>query len=1409
MRGVAIRIPAIWRILLLSAALAVCGTAVADDTPTTPPALLGTVAYDADLAYNAEPTARTNATTVTLHLIGAEGWYDAVHLAENVAFSSNTQSHWRPPLGNYDGGTTITFILSPGDALKTIWAVLDGGGETFSTPPTSATLTLDTTQPDVTTRTLQTQPNLRLHVSMVFSEPVHEFTAGDIWLGGVALAVENFAGGGEGTEGTEYAFDVVASGEGELTIGFYTEDVFDLAGNPVIEQASPLAEYYPFTPLETPGATESAALIGGLFSPETGLPFGMEEFGAGGGSMLLGSLPEVWVDFLWASIDPDGSQSDPFHTLDDGLAAVADGGTVTIKAGSTAETFTGANKIGQNVRLEAWNGAARLGDPNAPLIQPPAITTQPQNKTVNWGGQATFTVAATGTAPLAYQWMKNGEPVSDNARISGANTNALTILNLRLTDQGGYRCQAINSAGSVLSNSAQLTVSFTPVFNGSRVRIVSDPFKYYAGEPPNYTEPPGYGDLDYIFNRGAVYDNALWRGVNPTPPSVSIPPSANDYNMEKSVAGHGDIWPLTWVETVDSRPILYMANGDGYGLSYLPLGYTTFSYPDPLTIVNPGPDRFLVADVVPAPRLAVNVFDGVPGDFAQLSNTSGNYENGHGETRARFIWIDPTLPEGSAYKNVDKFIDFDVEDMHADDEPTKRLSVYWNDSEVKPTGMLYINGKLYMACHRHDDNFAVNPAYDAHVFSSEETTVEGVDYELGEFWEPQADDDPEDDMERLGTGVLRRIDFRSPTWTDYRFTTPVFIQFGEAYADFDDAFPSGDVPTAEQGEVYVYALSTHHSWWNRDELYLGRVKVGDGAGWTTDDIRDGTKWEYWSGMEYTDFGGQKRLWPRWASDVDLANAVLHSDGEIGQPSIIYHQPSDKYYMTTWTNSDRETLDGRIEPEDDNPYGGRHDNRWFLWEADRPWGPWKKIFTNDFHGRQNDHPDVIMQLNAEGEPDRFGAYGFMGYAIQIVPTWFEDASEGGWKIWLLQSGFWQTVGAYTGPCWLWDGQYTTEFIQLHIKPEPMSGDNVVPIMENYQQNDHKMPGALLQKRIGYLFEAQRDFHATHIGRYYDTGNALNHALKLLEVDVNGGQASPVGLLDVSLSVGMNSTTGLMDRHGFQYGSTGVPVLLEKGKKYLVLSDESNADYYYGDPDAETPDNPDIPEIKAGNSITVMNYAVETGTGTNVWDLGTVTNGAHPGNSMGLVNLLIADESATFAEAGNLGLTGQESIYAGMNFTADQPVIVTHLGRYKYLASFPNQLKHEIKILRTTTQREHEPSWAQVAWGIVDMANAPESDGFVYAELETPVRLEAGETYLLVSREYNTTEAGGSEVYFHGNSNVTWPMLSYPQDVGIQVIGAGYFSVDTRIWNQITGQDAIDPNFESMEDRCFGPLSFKFK
>jgi|GEM_PF-307023 len=86
----------------------------------------------------------------------------------------------------------------------------------------------------------------------------------------------------------------------------------------------------------------------------------------------------------------------------------------------------------------------------------PAITTQPAAQDVPIGGNATFTVVASGTAPLTYQWRKNGTD------IAGATASTLTLTGVSAADVADYSVVVTNSVDSVTSNAAALTV-FTPV----------------------------------------------------------------------------------------------------------------------------------------------------------------------------------------------------------------------------------------------------------------------------------------------------------------------------------------------------------------------------------------------------------------------------------------------------------------------------------------------------------------------------------------------------------------------------------------------------------------------------------------------------------------------------------------------------------------------------------------------------------------------------------------------------------------------------------------------------------------------------------------------------------------------------------------------------------------------------------
>ena len=80
------------------------------------------------------------------------------------------------------------------------------------------------------------------------------------------------------------------------------------------------------------------------------------------------------------------------------------------------------------------------------------IATQPTAQTVPIDRSATFTVVATGMAPLSYQWSKNGE------EIPGANSASYTTPTVALSDSGAsFQVKVSNALSSVVSKSVMLT----------------------------------------------------------------------------------------------------------------------------------------------------------------------------------------------------------------------------------------------------------------------------------------------------------------------------------------------------------------------------------------------------------------------------------------------------------------------------------------------------------------------------------------------------------------------------------------------------------------------------------------------------------------------------------------------------------------------------------------------------------------------------------------------------------------------------------------------------------------------------------------------------------------------------------------------------------------------------------------
>jgi pectate lyase len=105
---------------------------------------------------------------------------------------------------------------------------------------------------------------------------------------------------------------------------------------------------------------------------------------------------------------------------------------------------------------------------NSAIAVAPAITTPPADQAVFVGQPASFSVVATGTAPLAYQWRKDGAP------IAGATTDTFSIPSAQLADNASYDVVVSNAVDSATSTPATLTVTVAP----AAPTITTDPVSH-------------------------------------------------------------------------------------------------------------------------------------------------------------------------------------------------------------------------------------------------------------------------------------------------------------------------------------------------------------------------------------------------------------------------------------------------------------------------------------------------------------------------------------------------------------------------------------------------------------------------------------------------------------------------------------------------------------------------------------------------------------------------------------------------------------------------------------------------------------------------------------------------------------------------------------------------------------------
>ncbi|MCC6319823.1 MAG: immunoglobulin domain-containing protein [Phycisphaerales bacterium] len=154
----------------------------------------------------------------------------------------------------------------------------------------------------------------------------------------------------------------------------------------------------------------------------------------------------------------------------------------------------------------------------------PQVVQGPVTRRVRLGETVVFSVIATGTGPLTYQWMLRDlttpccdiylDVVDAPGRVTGATTPTLTISNVAASDGNSYLCVVRNSCGAVASADATLIPTCRADINLSGDVTVQDLFDfltfYFGGDPRGDFNRSGGTSAQDIFD----FLNAYFTGCN-------------------------------------------------------------------------------------------------------------------------------------------------------------------------------------------------------------------------------------------------------------------------------------------------------------------------------------------------------------------------------------------------------------------------------------------------------------------------------------------------------------------------------------------------------------------------------------------------------------------------------------------------------------------------------------------------------------------------------------------------------------------------------------------------------------------------------------------------------------------------------------------------------------------------------
>lgn len=178
----------------------------------------------------------------------------------------------------------------------------------------------------------------------------------------------------------------------------------------------------------------------------------------------------------------------------------------------------------------------------------PVITAQPQNITVPQGQNATFSVTASGTPAPTYQWRKG------TTNISGATSATYTITNVQASHAGSYNVVVTNSAGSVTSNNATLTVTAPNTLPVATITSPANGGSFRAGDNISFTGTATDTE-DGTLPASAYTWWVDFHHANHTHPGPEINDGVTSGSFPISVEGHTetDIWYRLYLEVTDSQ----------------------------------------------------------------------------------------------------------------------------------------------------------------------------------------------------------------------------------------------------------------------------------------------------------------------------------------------------------------------------------------------------------------------------------------------------------------------------------------------------------------------------------------------------------------------------------------------------------------------------------------------------------------------------------------------------------------------------------------------------------------------------------------------------------------------------------------------------------------------------------------